>query len=248
MPFQLSLSRTTPILLALSGASAVAGLEAGFLQKSLDQRSLRGVAWLVTRGVQAATVVGLAVVQVRWSWEIGLCCGVAVLTAIAIRERIGYRTLTVVWLVALVGGLVLFARSTPLSVPMNTDQEQLLRWARSSTAVDALFIIPPSLQEFRFYAQRSVYVDFKTVTPADSGLVRLWRRRLEQVAAPDRLAREARGWKGVPEWDRTYAGRNTPERIKSLLRETAADYFVWDRDGLKMPPFVGATGRRTPPS
>jgi hypothetical protein len=238
VPFQLSLSRTTPILLALSSVSAVAGLEAGFLQRSRHERPLGGFAWLVTRGVQAATVVCLAVVQVRWSWQVGVCCGVAALTAVAIREQFGYRTLTTVWLVAIVGGLILFARSAPLSAQMNKDQEQLLRWARSSTSGDALFIIPPGFQEFRLYAQRSVYVDFKIVTPADSRLVRLWRLRLEQVAAPDRLAREARGWEGVPEWDRTYAGRNTPERIKSLLRETAADYFVWDRQGLHMPPFV----------
>ena len=76
------------------------------------------------------------------------------------------------------------------------------------------------------------------MTPGDPRLVRLWRQRLEKVAAPDRLAREARGWGGTVEWDRTYAGRNTPERIESLLRETGADYFVWDRQGLRVPPFV----------
>jgi hypothetical protein len=77
-------------------------------------------------------------------------------------------------------------------------------------------------------------------------LVRLWRQRLENVAAPDALARDARGWEGVAEWDRTYAGRNTPARIESLLHETGAGYFVWDRQGLRMPPFVNRN--RTPDS
>lgn len=238
LPFQLSLSRTTPILLALSSVSAAAALEAGFLQTDNGKRSLRGVAWLATRGVQTATLVCLVVIQVKWSWQVGLCCGIAGLTAVAVRQRFGYRTLTTVWLVALAGSLVLFARSAPLAAQVSTDQEQLLRWARSDTPVDALFIVPPGFQEFRIYARRSVYVDFKTVTPGNSTLVMLWRQRLEQVAAPDGLAREARGWEGVPEWDRTYAGRNTPARIESLLRGTGADYFVWDRHGLRIPPFV----------
>jgi hypothetical protein len=114
----------------------------------------------------------------------------------------------------------------------------LLQWARSQTSIDALFIVPPSFLEFRTFARRSVYVDFKTMTQGDSRMVAVWKQRLEQVAAPDRLAHEARGWEGVPEWDRTYAGRNTPARIESLLQITGADYFVWDRRGLQMPPFV----------
>jgi hypothetical protein len=42
----------------------------------------------------------------------------------------------------------------------------------------------------------------------------------------------------VPQWDRTYANRNTPARIVSLLGETGADYLVWDRSGLDLPPYV----------
>jgi Domain of unknown function (DUF6798) len=238
LPFQLSLTRTTPILLALSGVSAAVGLEAGFLRAPAGGNSLRGFAWLVTAGIQVAAVLCLAIFQVRWSWQVATCCGVAALTAVAIRRETGYRTLTAVWLVALVFGLGLFARSAPLSGRVDGNQEQLFGWARSKTSLDALFIVPPGFQEFRVYSRRSVYVDFKTVTPGDPRLVRLWRERLEQVAAPDRLAREARGWEGIPEWDRTYAGRNTPARIESLLRETGADYFVWDRQGLQIPPFV----------
>jgi hypothetical protein len=42
----------------------------------------------------------------------------------------------------------------------------------------------------------------------------------------------------MPQWDRTYANRNTPARIASVLRETSADYFVWDRAGLDVPPYL----------
>lgn len=246
LPFKLSLSRTTPILLALSSVSAAAGLEAGFLEASGSQRSLRGFAWFATRGTQVATVIWVALFQVRWSWQVGVCCGVAALTAVAIRQKVAHRALAAVWLVAFAGGLVLFGRSAPLAASLKQEQDQLFQWARWATPADALFIVPPGCQEFRIYARRSVYVDFKTMTPVDSRLVLVWRQRLEQVAAPDRLAREARGWEGVAEWDRTYAGRNTPARIEWLLRETGADYFVWDRHGLRMPPFVNRSRAPVP--
>ena len=238
LPFQLSLSRTTPLLLALSSVAAVAALEKGFFNASREDRSLRGVAWLVPRGIQFAAAVCIAVVQVRWSWLAGTCCAVAAASAVTIRTQSGHRVLATGYLLMLVGGLVLFARAAPISAKVSSDQEQLLQWAGSQTSTDALFIVPPSFQEFRLFARRSVYVDFKTMTQGDFRMVSVWKQRLEQVAVPDRLAHEARGWEGVPEWDRTYAGRNTPSRIESLLRETGADYFVWDREGLRMPPFV----------
>ena len=238
VPFQLSLSRTTPLLLALSSVAAVAGFEKGLFHSTREDRFLRGVAWLIPRGVQFVAVVCLAVVQVRWSWAAGACCAVAAVSVITIRRQAGHRVVAAGYVLMLVGGLLLFARAAPMSAEVSGDQGELLRWARSQTSMDALFIVPPSFLEFRFFARRSVYVDFKTMTQGDFRMVALWRQRLEQVAAPDRLAHEAHGWEGVPEWDRTYAGRNTPARIESLLRATGADYFVWDRRGLQMPPFV----------
>jgi hypothetical protein len=61
---------------------------------------------------------------------------------------------------------------------------------------------------------------------------------MELVSDPDRLALRSGGWSGVPQWDRTYANRNTPARIAALLRETSADYLVWDRAGMDVPPYA----------
>jgi hypothetical protein len=120
---------------------------------------------------------------------------------------------------------------------LSPDEAGLYRWA-AGTPTNALFIVPPGLQGFRFYGRRSVYVDFKLFPPATPSSSPEWRRRMELVAAPDRLALRSPGWSGVPQWDRTYANRNTPARIVTLLRETGADYLVWDRSGLDLPPYV----------
>jgi hypothetical protein len=126
---------------------------------------------------------------------------------------------------------------TRLDALLTPDESGLYRWA-SATSPQALFIIPPGMQGFRFYARRSVYVDFKLFPPATPSTTPEWRRRMELVAAPDRRALDSPGWSGVPQWDRTYANRNTPERIVTLLRQTGADYLVWDRTGLDLPPYV----------
>jgi hypothetical protein len=123
-------------------------------------------------------------------------------------------------------------------LPRRAETEAVLSWVRDSTARDALFIVPPGMREFRIRSDRSVYVDFALFPASEPQLSPEWRRRLELVAAPDRLARAGAGWPGLPYWDRTYANRNTPGRIAGLLRATGADYFVWDRKGLIVPPFV----------
>ncbi|HEX5386785.1 MAG TPA: DUF6798 domain-containing protein, partial [Gemmatimonadales bacterium] len=103
---------------------------------------------------------------------------------------------------------------------------------------DALFIVPPGMEGFREYARRSIYVDFKLFPASTVSAVPEWRERLDLISAPDGAARAAAGWPAVPLWDRSYASRNTPARIAELLRTTGADYFVWDRRGLDVPPYV----------
>jgi hypothetical protein len=87
--------------------------------------------------------------------------------------------------------------------------------------------VPPGLERFRFYARRSVYVDLKLFSPAVPRAGPLWRTRLEEVADPDAATLQPRGWPSIETpWDRSYAARNTPERIAWLLRYTGADFFV----------------------
>ena len=117
---------------------------------------------------------------------------------------------------------------------------ELYAWVRDSTPAGAVFIVPPGMQEFRWHAVRSAYVDFKMFPSGTVGAIAAWRERLDDVAAPDQRARRADGWNAARELDRCYASRNSPARIAGLLERTGADYFVWDADGLRIPPMTGA--------
>lgn len=53
-------------------------------------------------------------------------------------------------------------------------------WARDHTPTNAVFIVPPNEQLFRFHAQRAIVVNFKNV-PQLSSEMGQWRTRLEDV-------------------------------------------------------------------
>jgi hypothetical protein len=71
-----------------------------------------------------------------------------------------------------------------LRVAMRDDSDRdylaACRWARDHTPVDALFVVPPNEQLFRFHARRAIVVNFKNV-PQLSSEMSEWRRRLEDV-------------------------------------------------------------------
>ena len=56
----------------------------------------------------------------------------------------------------------------------------MCRWVRRSTPADAVFLVPPNEQLFRFHAQRAIVVNFKGVPQLSSELGE-WRRRMEAV-------------------------------------------------------------------
>jgi hypothetical protein len=53
-------------------------------------------------------------------------------------------------------------------------------WARDHTPTDALFIVPPNEQLFRYHSQRAIVANFKNV-PQLSSEMGQWRTRLEDV-------------------------------------------------------------------
>jgi hypothetical protein len=83
--------------------------------------------------------------------------------------------------------LVLFAlyrNWLGVQISLHDDAEapyrELCAWARDHTPVDAVFLVPPNEQLFRYHAQRAIVVNFKNV-PQLSSEMREWQQRLEIV-------------------------------------------------------------------
>jgi hypothetical protein len=83
--------------------------------------------------------------------------------------------------------LVLFAlyrNWLGLQISLHDDSEapyrELCEWARDHTPVDAIFLVPPNEQLFRYHARRAIVVNFKNV-PQLSSEMREWQQRLEIV-------------------------------------------------------------------
>jgi hypothetical protein len=60
------------------------------------------------------------------------------------------------------------------------DYLALCHYARDHTPVDAVFVVPPNEQLFRYHAQRAIVANFKNV-PQLSTELREWQRRLEAL-------------------------------------------------------------------
>jgi hypothetical protein len=71
-----------------------------------------------------------------------------------------------------------------LRIDMNDAAEasyrELCLWARDHTPVDAIFLVPPNEQLFRFHARRAIVINFKNVPQLSSEMLE-WKRRLEDV-------------------------------------------------------------------
>jgi hypothetical protein len=232
LPYMLDLSRTSGLILPLASVLLVGALE---LRPSRREQSAPTHELLWT-GLFAVTATAL-IFFVTWSLPLVALIAVALIGRASGQGRRATAAVAAGLVAVVALGLARIHDDTRLRASVSPEEASLYRWT-AGTPTSALFIVPPGFQEFRFYGRRSVYVDFKLFPPATPSSSPQWRRRMEQVAAPDRLALRSPGWSGVPQWDRTYANRNTPARIVSLLEETGADYLVWDRSGLDLPPYV----------
>lgn len=242
MPARWRYASSLPYLLDLSRSSGlILPLAAILLLGALELRPVRRPGTPITRELLWTGILAVVVTAfvLYGAWRLPL----AGLVLLSMTLRVlgpAHRGAWALWLavITVVGyGVVRIGTDTVRTAPLSREEADLFQWA-AATPPNSLFIVPPGLQEFRFYTRRSVYVDFKLFPPATPATTPVWRRRMDLVASPDRLALNSPGWLGVPQWDRTFANRNTPARIAKVLQETGADYFLWDRHGLDVPPYV----------
>ena len=232
VPYLLDFSRSSGLILPLAAVLLVGALELRPRTRAAKIQTHE----LLWTGLLAVAATAL-LFFVTWRLPLAALVILALVGRAMAPEARPTGLLVAGFIVIAAAGIVRIRDETVLHAPLTTDEAGLYRWT-ATTPNAALFIVPPGMLAFRFYARRSVYVDFKLYPPSTPASTPEWRGRMELVALPDRLALASPGWAGAPQWDRTYANRNTPTRIASLLRETGADYFVWDRTGLDVPPYV----------
>ncbi len=204
--FILDANRSTPLLFALAPAFAVAGLwrtpwGPAFLSVALLLAGL-----LVLNG----TTVGAALVALS-----GIMVG--------LRETAWARPAV---LGALGVILVLTFPPEPGPPAVTVETRAVLDRIRAETPPDALFVIPVTMSEFRHYAQRSAYVDFKLFSVAQPDQAALTRVRIEEVARPDPAHRAAVGWSGMALWEEDQRRAATCDGMADVLRATGADYYL----------------------
>jgi hypothetical protein len=139
-------------------------------------------------------------------------------------------------LIAIAAGATLMAKISNahllgVGVLMNpqdsADYHRLCIYARDRTPIDAIFLVPPSEQEFRLIARRAIVVNFKGV-PQLSAELPEWRDRLARVLdlppTLDALPRER--------FDHTLAaiakryGELPADHLRAVAREYHARYVV----------------------
>jgi hypothetical protein len=107
--------------------------------------------------------------------------------------------------------------STLLHGAGNPSERGLFSWARTTDS-NAVFLIPPGLQNFRLQGERPVVVDWKS-SPVLANELLEWYRRMGRVTGDTAVA-------GLPQAEQEYS-RLTPSGLASLRQEFGADYAVF---------------------
>ncbi len=218
------LTRSSPLLIGFAAMLYAAALERG-LRDGLAQMESDERFRLVT-----ATTLVLAMLFINGTPIGWLVAGASIGTVMLAQREASFRPVLALWAVAAVALTWDSARITTIYAPLESSETELYTWAAEQTRDSTLFITPPSMQGFRYYAKRSQFADFKLFSMAQPSQGWAVRQRLELIAAPDDSTREAVGWPGMVQWDRSYAVHNTPERVAQLLAQTGADFLIYDMD------------------
>jgi hypothetical protein len=127
--------------------------------------------------------------------------------------------------------LALFHPWLGLQIALQDDADrqylELCAWARDHTPKDAVFIVPPNEQLFRYHARRAIVVNFKNV-PQLSSEMREWKQRLEAILDQPLAALPKRFDKAHAAIAVRYDGLSG-EHLAAVARQYGARYLVTAR-------------------
>jgi hypothetical protein len=244
LPYVLDLARTSPLLMGLAAVLFAVALERQMLRGDAPvqfQPSERVAWWL---SLFAAVIV--LVIHLRFDPWVFVLLSLTFATVVALRLGRYHRTLALTWVAAGTLAAAAFSYQTEPSATLEPSEQALYEWIGDQTPSSALFVIPPGMYEFRYYSRRSAYVDFHMFLIGQPDQVAEARRRLDRVTDPDKLALSQNGWPAIAEWDRVYAQRNSPRRVRRLLASIGADFLVLDKKDRERPPYVTPVAAMVP--
>jgi hypothetical protein len=114
--------------------------------------------------------------------------------------------------------------------PREENYLEMCHWVRdvNNTPVDAVFLVPPQEEPFRYAAQRAIVVNFKGVPPLRGELPE-WRDRLKTVLGLDDLHSLPRGMTAAAEAIEDRYDSLPPSHLASVARRYNARYVLMSR-------------------
>lgn len=114
--------------------------------------------------------------------------------------------------------------------PREGNYQAMCEWIRdaNNTPVDAIFLVPPNEEPFRFEARRAIVVNFKGVPPLRSELPE-WRDRLKAVLQMDDLRSLPRGMAAASDAIQRRYESLPASHLASVARDYEARYVILSR-------------------
>ncbi len=103
---------------------------------------------------------------------------------------------------------------------LSSEEVDLANWVRRHTAKDAIFLVNPSLGEFRITAQRAIVVDF-TAFPFQDQAMAEWQQRMKDCYG----VTKAKGFDAVPEMRDKFT-KITDKKLAALQTKYGFEYAV----------------------
>lgn len=187
-------------------------------------------------GTEVIPLLGLAQLQLFKTTVLAKLLFVILACGAAARHMPGRRCLDRAfapagWSACILLALWLVARGDP-EPREDAPMARIEHWARTHTAADAVFAVPPSWSGFRSRAERAIVVNFKAF-PFHPARNMEWFQRLTDLAP---MALPARGYPALPDSLDASFFRLSPTRLQRLASQYAFDYVVRARTLAEEPP------------
>lgn len=164
----------------------------------------------------------------QWSAEHGRELAVAAIALLALTLGVPHAAKSMSFTdgsIAERGRTVLTERISVTPTPAGPEKEELIAWTRQNTASDALLLVPPHFECFRFRTDRAVVFDWKSPPYRVEDIVEWFRRAQRVTNTPAPPEEWPKGDAALPFIRDRYNALDEPA-LMSIVREYGATHIV----------------------